>query len=190
MINLEQDAAEQQANQSARFSLEDLVGFGEKLEQLNLAKGKLEIELETINTEIVALETEILPEGLKLLGIKDLTLSSGARISLSDVISASITDDNRDEAHQWLRDNNHGDLIKNNVTLTFGKGEDTAAKELINRLLQLRNVGETSFGQLQQKEAVHPSTLKAFVRQRVESGEAFPGKLFKLYTGQVVKIAK
>lgn len=184
---LEQDAQEQAANQAARFSLEELVKLGENLEEKKAAADKLAAQLGTINEEIRALETDVLPNGLKNLGIKEITLASGAKISLIDVISASITEENREAAHDWLRINGHGDIIKNNVTLSFGKGEDEIAKKLVLHLIELRDKGETKFGDLQQKEAVHPSTLKAFVKAQLSDGAGFPGELFKLYTGHAVK---
>ena len=190
IAELEQDAAVQAARQAARFSLEELIKIGEDLEDLKVQADALNMNLSGVNEQIRELETETLPDGLKNLGIKDLTLSSGAKISLVEVISASITDENREPAHTWLRTNGHGDLIKNNVTVVFGKGEDEVARQLVRHLLALRDKGETKFGDLQQKEAVHPSTLKAFVRQQVQDGSQFPGELFKLYTGQAVKMTR
>lgn len=183
---LEQDAQEQAANQAARFSLADITALGEKLEELKLKEAAGQALLNALSDEIRELETVTLPDGLKNLGIKEITLASGAKISLIDVISASITDENREAAHAWLREHGHGDIIKNNLTLTFGKGEDEIAKKLMHHLLELRDKGETKFGDLQQKESVHPSTLKAFVKDQLSKG-AFPGDLFKLYTGQAVK---
>jgi hypothetical protein len=186
---LEQDAQEQAANQAARFSLEELVKIGENLEHLKSQADEVAAELGNLNDEIRRLETEVLPEGLKNLGIKNITLSSGAKIQLMDIISASITDENRQAAHDWLRKHDHGDIIKNNITVSFGKGEDKYADSLRERLMVMREDGELKFGDLVQKEAVHPSTLKAFVKDQLSKG-GFPGELFKLYTGQAVKITK
>ena len=38
----------------------------------------------------------------------------------------------REQALQWLRDQGLGDIIKNNVTVSFGKGEDDKAEQLLN----------------------------------------------------------
>jgi hypothetical protein len=187
---LQADAEEQATNQAARFDLSDLVKKGEELEEL---RKKLDVAskiVSSLSEEIRVLETETLPDMLMALKLKDLTLASGAKISLFDVIGATITDENREDAHTWLRENGHGDIIKNNVTLTFGKGEDHAATLLIKHLLDLRKNGATKFGDLVQKEAVHPQTLKAFTKEQLASGKPFPGELFKLYTGQAVKITK
>lgn len=187
-VMLQADAEQQTENQAKRFDLNDITKKGEELEELRALLVKASAVAADLSDKINTLETVTLPEMLKSVGLKDLTLTSGAKITLFDVISASITDENREEAHKWLRDNEHGDLIKNNLTLTFGKGEDEIAKELVTKLLQMRTEGETKFGDLVQKEQVHPQTLKAFTKDQLKSGKPFPGELFKLYTGQAVKI--
>lgn len=188
--DLEQDAKEQTANIAAKFSLEDLLAAGEKLEFYRAEEARISAQLKAVTEDIRELESEILPDAMKNLGLKNFTMTSGAEVILTDVYSASITDSNREEAHAWLRTHGHGDIIKNNVTISFGKGEDEYAGEIINRLLIDRKAGSVKFGDLQQKEAVHPQTLKAFVKDQVTSGEEFPGELFKLYVGQAVKITK
>ena len=40
------------------------------------------------------------------------------------------------------------------------------------------------------KEQVHPQTLKAFVREQVESGKPFPLELFGAFLGQKATIKK
>lgn len=187
---LQQDAQAQTENQAARFDLKDLVAKGEELEVLRTDLEALNAQASQKAEAIRILETETLPDMLKALGLKDLTLSSGAKISLYDIISASITDDNREAAHAWLREHGHGDIIKNNITLSFGKGEDEIAKALVGHLLQMRETGRTKFGDLVQKEAVHPQTLKAFTKDQLTRGNEFPGELFKLYTGQAVQFKK
>ena len=98
-----------------------------------------------------------------------------------------INKNNRDAAHAWLRQQGHGDIIKNQVSVSFGKGEDETALETMTLLEQ-----EGLFPA--QKESVHPSTLKAFVRERIESGDsAFTvdtQKLFSVYQGKRTKITK
>ncbi|MGD9687873.1 MAG: hypothetical protein AB7U43_12975 [Desulfobacter sp.] len=189
-VDLEKDAETQRKAQAAQFSLTELVQIGEQLEKYKADAEKIEQQLKQLNEQVRMLETEVLPEGLKNLGIKDLTLASGAKITLVDVVSASITEENRPAAHNWLRENGHGDIIKNNVTVTFGKGEDEHAKIVVDKLIQARESGDVRFGDIEQKETVHTSTLKAFVRGLLAEGAKFPGELFKLYTGHTVKMTK
>jgi hypothetical protein len=57
------------------------------------------------------------------------------------------------------------DIIKNDVTVSFGKGQDNIAGDLVGKLEQ--DGFNTS-----QKTYVHPSTLKAFVKERFVERQA------------------
>ena len=103
---------------------------------------------------------EQLPEALEEMGLQKFTLTDGAEISVKPIYSASIPKDRKDEAFQWLRDHEFGDLVKNNVTVTFGRGEDTIAKDFVDLC------GSQGFTP-SQLEKVEPMTLKAWLRERV-----------------------
>jgi len=108
-------------------------------------------------------------------------MEDGSSIDIKPFYSASISEARRAEAFQWLRDNGFDDIIKNTVSVRFGRGED----ELCNRLLGL--LGQQGFP-VDQAEKVEPSTLKAWVRERVERGEQFPMELFGAYIGKKASI--
>lgn len=110
-------------------------------------------------------------------------MADGSKVTVATVISANITKDRANEAHDWLRANGHADLIKNTVSVAFGKGEDEKAAELISQL-------DASGFSADQKEAVHPSTLKAFCKEQIERGAAIPSELFGIYIGQKTTIKK
>ena len=128
---------------------------------------------------------QLIPDKLTQLGVSDIKLNDGSRISADPFYSARISVDNTEAAHGWLRDNGHGDIIKNTLTLTFGQGEDAVAKELGELLASKGHLPE-------KKAAVHPSTLKAFVKEQIESGNgAFDQdiqKKFSVYQGKRTKI--
>src|SRR5262249_243036 len=107
------------------------------------------------------------------LGIDGLDLRSGTRVESAQVVKGSITDETREAAHGWLRAHDYGDLIKNVVTVTFGKGEDDFAHALLENIKSMHDDGLLRFGALENREAVHSSTLAGFLRQRVASGEPF-----------------
>jgi hypothetical protein len=50
------------------------------------------------------------------------------------MVHASIPLDRKEEAFQWLRAQGLDDIIKNDVTLTFGKGEDNLAGDVVGML--------------------------------------------------------
>ena len=126
---------------------------------------------------------EQLPEALEEMGIQKFTLTDGSEISVKPIYSASIPKDRREEAFQWLRDHEFGDLVKNNVTVTFGRGEDADAKEFMNLC------GSQGYAP-DQLEKVEPMTLKAWLRERVEAGDAVPLDLFGAFISQRATIKR
>ena len=89
----------------------------------------------------------------------------------------------REEAFKWLRENDLGDLIKNEVTVAFGRNEDDKAT-------QYASLAQGQGYQPVQKFKVEPMTLKALVRERVESGQDMPSDLFNLFAGNRTKIIR
>ena len=67
-----------------------------------------------------------------------LKLADGSTVDVKPNYSASITIANREKAFNWLRKNGLGDIIKNEISVSFGRNEIT--RQLIMLLLQ-RNVG-------------------------------------------------
>ena len=89
------------------------------------------------------------------------------------------------EAFEWLRQNGHGDMVKNIVSVNFGMGEDQKAAEFLSK------VSEQGLSP-EQAESVHSSTLRAWVKDQTEKGEPFPMELFGAHIGQraLIKEAK
>ena len=149
--------------------------------------GNTEERLRKLKEQYRRLSEEDLPQKMAELGMQDLRLEDGSRITIDMFYATRINKNNRDAAHEWLRQQGHGDIIKNQVSVSFGKGEDDTALETMTLLEK-----EGLFPD--QKESVHPSTLKAFVKERIESGDsAFTPdtqKLFSVYQGKRTKITK
>jgi hypothetical protein len=72
-------------------------------------------------------------------------------------------------------------VIKNNVTVTFGRSEDDRAKELIDLVQQKGH-------SYKQAEKVEPMTLKAFVREQIQNGRMVPSDIFGIYVANKTKI--
>ena len=149
--------------------------------------GNTEERLRKLKEQYRQLSEEDLPQKMTELGMQDLRLEDGSRITIDMFYATRINKNNRDAAHAWLRQQGHGDIIKNQVSVSFGKGEDETALETMTLLEQ-----EGLFPA--QKESVHPSTLKAFVKERIESGDsAFTvdtQKLYSVYQGKRTIITK
>jgi hypothetical protein len=78
---------------------------------------------------------------------------------------------------------NGGELIKSNVEVAFGKGEDKDCSKFKKELRDRKIFYRDSMG-------VHPQTLKAFIGECMGRGIKVPSDMFKLYTGQKVQIRR
>ena len=74
-----------------------------------------------------------------------------------------------------LRNNGLGDIIKNEISVSFGRGEDNKAAHYAE-LAKGQGLDPT------QKLKVEPMTLKALVRERIEAGKEMPTELFGVFS--------
>ena len=129
------------------------------------------------------ISSEVIPEIMESMKLKTLKLQDGSSIEVKEVYSATIPVANREGAYKWLRDNDLGDPIKNEITVSFGRGEDDKAT-------QYASLAEGQGYQPQQKLKVEPMTLKALYRERAESGQDLPSEHFNLFKGNKTKITR
>ncbi len=125
---------------------------------------------------------EDIPALMEEMGMESVTVD-GNKISLRQFVHARIPDDRRDDAYAWLRSIGEGDIIKNDVTCSFGKGEDNLAGDVVG-LLQERGFDPKT------KTHVHPSTLKAFVKERVTDGKPIDLDMFGAYINNAAEIRR
>lgn len=124
-----------------------------------------------------------LPAALAEKGLSEIKLDDGTKITVSTYYSASISKERATNAFAWLRSNGHDDLIKHEVSVSFGKGEEKNALRVISAIEEMGFFPSD-------KETVHPQTLKAWVREQIEAGRDIPSELFGVQTGQIAKIAR
>ena len=112
-------------------------------------------------------------------------MEDGSTVSVKKEFRATIPKDEgrREAALQWLRDQGLGDIIKNNVSVTFGKGEDDKAEQLLNL------AAEHGF-EPQQKSDVAWNTLTALYQERVQAGMDMPSECFSLLIKDKTKISR
>src|SRR5210317_687035 len=152
----------------------------ELLEQREIVN-TLEEQLKTAKEKERQLSEKKIPNKMSELGYSNIGLRTGEKIEIKPFYATKIPKDRVDEAFQWLRDNGHGDLIKNNVSLTFGRSQDNEAKSLVD---ELKNKGYN----VNQVEKVEPMTLKAFVTDELKKGVSVPSDLFGVYIANKTKI--
>lgn len=144
---------------------------------------KLEADLKKAKEKLLKLTDQELPSLMAEMGISSLTLDDGAVVKVTQTYGASILVDNRTKAYDWLREHGYDDIIKNTVMCQFGRGEDDRAKDFAEFAAKAGYAPE-------QKTEIHPQTLRAFVKERIENGDEFPMELFGAYVGQRATIKK
>lgn len=151
-------------------------------ERMNVAS--LKVDLEDAERNVRRLEQEDIPELMREIGITSFKLQDGSSVDVVEDITCGITEARRDVAHRWLIDNGFGGLIKTEVVVEFGRGEQDAATELRNKL------GQFTDRQPHVSEKVHPQTLKSFLKEQLAAGSPVPFETFGLNAFNKVKITK
>ena len=127
------------------------------------------------------LSENVLPNLFSEVGLSELKLADGRHLKVGNYYGASIKDAKKEAAFAWLRNKGFGDLIKNQVSCSFGRDEDEKARGLIDTL---NEKGYPS----SQREWVEPSTLRAFIREQHEAGKELPMDLLGAFVGQKTTI--
>jgi hypothetical protein len=153
-----------------------------QLDAVNRDVEEAELHLKKLKQEKHRLSTEAIPAVMDEMGVNRLDVDD-VSVSLKPFISASIPQDRREEAYQWLRDNGLDDIIKNDVTLSFGRGEDDTANKIMLDL-EMKGLHPES------KTHIHNMTLKAFIKERVEKGQPIDLDLFGAFVAKTVDIKR
>ena len=153
--------------------------------QLKLATNvaELEAELKAKKEELRLTSEQELPDAMQAAGLTQIKLSSGENISINEFYNAHISKANQEKAYEWLVTNGHEGLIKNEVLLKFGREETEVVSETVSAL-QSRGLSP------EVRQSVHPSTLKAFVKEQFTSGNDIPTEPFGIYIGTKAIIKK
>ena len=157
--------------------LRSVSNLAEAMLSLQRQKKLLEERIAEVNRKYNRLADEDLPQLMIEVGVAKIELETGETVEVKPTYGAHIKAENKPEAFQWLRQKGFDDIIKNTVSLAFGRGEDDRAQEFIDVATAAGHVPD-------QKTDIHPQTLKAWVRERIESGESIPMELFGVFAGQ------
>ena len=142
----------------------------------------LEEEVKECKKGLREVQEDLLPAAMAEYGISKVELSDGSSVTVGKYYGASIPKDRSDEAFTWLVDNGYGDLIKNQVSVSFVRGQEEQAESFAQ---DLEGQGKA----VSTRKWVEPMTLKAFVKDRTEQGVNIPSDLFGLYIGEKSKIS-
>ena len=165
---------------------ENIQSLADQVEKLNILDQEVEVlekSLKQKKKSFEHLSGEVIPTMMAEMGLSQLKLMDGSSVDVKPNYSANITIANRDAAFNWLRTNGLGDIIKNEISVSFGRNEDNKAADYA-ALASERGYQPT------QKLKVEPMTLKALVRERIENGKEMPTELFNVFVGNKTTIKR
>ena len=163
----------------------------DQMETIDPDKLSTEVEkLQTIQKEIQDLEDRlkdkkedekhfsciVIPKLMEEMNLSSLKLRDGSELTVKKIYSASVKADKKAEAIHWLRENGLGDIVKNNITVSFGQGED-------NKAIDYASLARSNGYEPIQEEKVHPSTLKVVMKEWKDKGQEVPEELFSTFDG-------
>jgi len=171
-INFEADQQDAMKKTSNIHSLADQV---ERLETVNSAIEKTEDSIKELKKKRDHISGEVIPTMMSEMGLAELKLHDGSHLKVATNYKAHISEANKEMAFNWLRNNGLGDIIKNEISVSFGRNED-------NKAADYAELAKGQGFQPTQKMKVEPMTLKALVRERIEAGKDMPTEIFGVFT--------
>ena len=160
--------------------------LADKIKELQAQQEQLQIQEDAVKQkkkDIEYLSGEVIPTMLSEMGLSFLKLQDGSSVEVKTNYSATITQAKKAEAFNWLRENGLGDIIKNEISVSFGRNED-------NKAADYANLARGQGLEPKQKLKVEPMTLKALVRERIEAGKEMPTEIFNIYVGNKTTIKR
>ena len=159
--------AQEWANDVSDGELSIVSALANKQLELAAQVAQLEADLKAKKEELRLTSEQELPDAMKQVGLTEITLSRGEKISVKEFYNA----------------NGHAGLIKNDILLKFDRGEDEKVEQTVSAL-QARGLTP------QVRQSVHHSSLKAFVKEQFTAGNDIPTEPFGIYIGAKAIIKK
>ena len=179
-INFEED---QQDVLKKTTSLQTLADQVEKLESLQARLDLQEDNIKNTKKQLEYISGEVIPTMMSEMGLSQLRLADGSSVDVKPHYNATITQANKEAAFNWLRNNGLGDIIKNEILVSFGRNED-------NKAADYAELAKSNGFEPTQKLKVEPMTLKALVRERLEAGKTMPTEIFNVFVGNKITIKR
>ena len=164
-------------------NIQSLADQVERLQTLQQDIEKSEEDLKQKKKNLEHISGEVIPTMMAEMGLSHLKLMDGSSVDVKPNYSANITIANREAAFNWLRQNGLGDIIKNEISVSFGRNED-------NKAAGYADFARGQGFQPTQKLKGEPMTLKALVRERIEAGKELPTELFNVFVGNKTTIKR
>jgi len=182
-INDEETPEQNLEDNVEQNDLAEIRQLGDTLNELDQKILQQEAEVSELKQKRKHVAEELLPDLMNKCGLNLIQLNNGAKIQIKEFVDARIKDP--DVAFQWLRETNNDSIIKNDITVSLGKGDDALAQQVIATLKESHDIDA------QVRIGIHNMTLKSFCRDALDNpelAESLPREAFGIYEGQRAKI--
>jgi len=172
IIDMRKDAPDQ----SNSIDPDKLSTEVEKLQSIQNQIENLEAQVKDLKQDEKHFSCVVIPKLMEDMNLSSLKLKDGSELTVKQIYSATLKADKKAEGIHWLRDNGLGDIVKNNITVSFGQGED-------NKAVDYASLARSNGYEPIQEEKVHPSTLKVVMKEWKDKGREVPEELFNTFDG-------
>jgi hypothetical protein len=165
------------------IQMSELTDLANELERVDAEIVEAELQLSNLKQNRKTIAEEHLPTLMEQAGIETLKLASGRKIEVKEFVDAKIKDPNI--VFQWLRDTNNDSIIKNEISVSLGRGDDALAQEIISTLKEKHDI------EANVRVGIHNMTLKSFCRDALDNpelAETLPKEAFGIYQGKRAKV--
>lgn len=167
------DFEEEEASPEKMAKLHMMV---DRLDAMELECEQMEEKLKEKQKEARTLRENDIPDYMLSIGVKSIETQSGLKVELKEEVRVSFFAKNpekRGPAFEWLKAHGHDGLVKNVVSVQFGKDQEQVAEKFVAYAKQFERPIDVA-----QKQDIHSSTLKSFLTEQLELGTGVPLELF------------
>ena len=125
-----------------------------------------------------------LPAAMEAIGMESFTLKSGETISVKEKLYASISKKDKPAAIRWLMEHEHGSLVKEDVIVSFEKGDNESVR-VLQKLLEVNGITNFTVD-----ENVNTASVKAMIKELLSEGMEVPLELFGAYFHRTAEVKR
>lgn len=159
----------------------DLQPFVQKYDELTKECAQLADLLKTKSDELLKFRTTTLPDVLKDLGMAEVTFEDGRTLSVKEFVTVKLPE-TKEPSYDWLAAQGFGALVTCNVAAVLDRSDDA------KKVLKATKILKDAKFEVETKQALHPSRLKAWAKDQLKQGATLPADLFEIKTGSIAEI--
>ena len=166
----------------------DLVHVMNLIDEMERRESNLlqcEMAVKKAKERLKAISERQIPDFLQDIGMSTLTLNDGTKVEIQSKLQATIMKANRPAAFAFLDENGHSALLRHTLIVNYNADENELADKTFSELKELYGSGSVA-----RDVKVHPSTLKAFVKEQLAAGNELPQDLFTMFEFRTTKVTR